>query len=195
MTHDVIVVGSGSAGGVTAARLAEREMRVLVLGRGVWRGSAGLEDDARQPRRAFARGLTGMLRDVRSVRIARRGAAREVMLNPRGLWEIHRLGGVNALTVSGVGGGSLVYLLLVAPEDVPTRASNGGQGHVPAEGHPARAGRDTDQPAHHRHMASEPVLYSVQPFSIDVQKAAANRSTSQGSALLPFQVVQVCRQA
>ena len=116
MSYDAIVVGSGFAGGVTAARLAERGMSVLVLERGVWRGPAGPKD-AGQPRRAFPRGPTGILRDVRSVRIARRRQAREVMLNPRGLFEIHRLGGMNALTVSGVGGGSLVYLLLVAPED------------------------------------------------------------------------------
>ncbi|MDQ3933677.1 MAG: GMC oxidoreductase [Actinomycetota bacterium] len=116
MTHDVIVVGSGFAGGVMAARLAERGMRVLILERGVWRGPAE-RDDAPSPRRDFPRGLVGVARDVRSVRVARARGSREVMLNPRGLFELHRLGGINALTVSGVGGGSLVYLLLVAPED------------------------------------------------------------------------------
>jgi cholesterol oxidase len=35
LTHDVIVVGSGFGGAVTAARLAEHGMRVLILERGV----------------------------------------------------------------------------------------------------------------------------------------------------------------
>ena len=116
MTHDVIVVGSGFAGGVIAARLAEQGMRVLILERGVWRGPGGSEDQA-QPRRNFPRGPARIARDVRSIRFATSGNSREITLNRRGLFEIHRLGGLNALTISGVGGGSLVYLLLVAPED------------------------------------------------------------------------------
>ena len=113
---DVIVVGSGFGGAITAARLAEHGMRVLILERGVWRGPGGPERP-RQPQRDFPRGLTGLLRDVRSVRVGTFGVGRELMLNPRGLFEMHRLRGVSALTVSGVGGGSLVHLLLVAPED------------------------------------------------------------------------------
>ena len=115
MKPDVIVVGSGFGGSIMAARLAEQGMRVLILERGLWRGQAA-SDDPPQPRREFPRGL-GLLRDVRSVRIARPGKTRELMLNPRGLFEMHRLGGVNALTVSGVGGGSLVHVVLVSPDD------------------------------------------------------------------------------
>jgi cholesterol oxidase len=118
MNHDVIVVGSGFAGAVMAARLAEQGARVLILERGVWRGPAGNEDPRPpHPRRDFPRGPIGLLRDVRSIRFARSGRSRELMLNAEGLFEIHRFGGLNTLTVSGVGGGSLVYVLLVRPED------------------------------------------------------------------------------
>lgn len=116
MRYDAIVVGSGFAGAVTAARLAERGLRVLILERGVWRGQRG-EDDPAQERRAFSRGPVGLLRDIRNVRFTSFGKSREALLNPRGLFEIHRFGELSALTVSGVGGGSLVYLLLVAPEE------------------------------------------------------------------------------
>ena len=113
--HDVIVIGSGFGGSITAARLADAGARVLILERGVWRGE-GREERPAQPQRDFPRGPAGLLRDVRNVRFTRFGKSRELLLNPRGLFEIHRLGGVNALTVSGVGGGSLVYLLLVEPD-------------------------------------------------------------------------------
>lgn len=115
MNHDVIVVGSGFAGAVTAARLAERGLRVLILERGVWRGDPG-QDDAHE-RRAFSREPIGLLRDVRNVRFTSFGKSRELLLNPRGLFELHSFGALSALTVSAVGGGSLVYLLLVPPED------------------------------------------------------------------------------
>src|SRR5215217_6427878 len=111
MKPDVIVVGSGFGGSIMAARLAEQGMRVLMLERGVWRGRAG-PDDPVQPRREFPRGLTGLARDIRSVRFAGSTRSRELMINPRGMFEIHRLGGLSALTVSGVGGGSLVHVVL-----------------------------------------------------------------------------------
>lgn len=116
MKPDVIVVGSGFAGAISAARLAEQGAQVLILERGIWRGPPG-EEAPDQPRRAFPRGPIGLGRDIRSVRVTRGGRSRELMLNREGLFEIHRLGGLSALTVSGVGGGSLVYLLLVTPDD------------------------------------------------------------------------------
>jgi cholesterol oxidase len=116
-SHDVIVIGSGFAGSIAAARLAERGARVLVLERGVWRGEGGEERPQGDAARDFPRGLPALLRDVRNVRFTRFGRSRELLLNPSGLFELHRLGGVNTITVSGVGGGSLVYLLLVEPDE------------------------------------------------------------------------------
>jgi len=58
MNHDVIVIGSGFAGAVIAARLAERGARVLIVERGVWRGQAGSKAPP-QPRRNFPRGPIG----------------------------------------------------------------------------------------------------------------------------------------
>lgn len=110
---DAVVVGTGFGGAVTAARLAERGMRVLVLERGPWwgRGGRGRSEDER---RDFPRGARGM---VRSVRTARRGRARRTLVRADGLWELHRFDHLVALTASGVGGGSLVYTNMQVPAE------------------------------------------------------------------------------
>ncbi|MFW6050122.1 MAG: FAD-dependent oxidoreductase, partial [Myxococcota bacterium] len=41
MAYDAVIVGSGFGGAVSAARLAERGFRVLVLERGPWWGPGG----------------------------------------------------------------------------------------------------------------------------------------------------------
>ena len=116
MTHDAVVVGSGFGGAVTAARLAERGLRVLILERGPWWGAPGGGDPASADRRPFPRGA-GFARVLRNVRIARRGRRRETVLRRDGLLELHVFDRLTAITGSGVGGGSLVYTALqVAPE-------------------------------------------------------------------------------
>lgn len=114
MEHwDAIVVGTGFGGAVTAARLAERGARVLVLERGPFWGPGG-RDRCAEERREFPRGTRGMLRSVRS---ARRGRSRRLLVRADGLWELHRFDHLVALTASGVGGGSLVYTNMQVPAE------------------------------------------------------------------------------
>lgn len=103
--YDTIVVGSGFGGSVLAARLAQAGDAVLVLERGPWWGSG---DDGGSERQAFPRGVR-LGRFVRNVRLNRGRRSREIVLNRRGLFEIHGFDRLWALGASGVGGGSLVY--------------------------------------------------------------------------------------
>jgi cholesterol oxidase len=107
---DVMVVGTGFGGAVTAARLAEGGMRVVALERGPWWGPAG---DAlareREVRRPWPRGARGSRKFLRNVRVTRGRVARELELNVDGLFELHRFEQLLTVTGSGVGGGSLVY--------------------------------------------------------------------------------------
>ena len=105
---DVIIVGSGFGGAVTAARMAQRGLRVLVLERGPWWGPGGAGQPERD-RRDFPRGALGARKHARALRWTRGERSGELRANVDGLWEWHRFPNADVLTASGVGGGSLVY--------------------------------------------------------------------------------------
>jgi len=112
---DVIVIGSGFGGAVSAARLAEHGLRVLLLERGPWWGDTSAAPGGR--RRPFPRGLWGLRNAVRDVRSARGKRGRCVVFNRGGLLAIHRSQRLTAVTASGVGGGSLIYADVQAQPD------------------------------------------------------------------------------
>ena len=85
--YDVVVVGSGFGGGVTACRLAEQGMRVCVLERGRRFGPGDFPDRAEQAPMAFWHPI----------------------LNPGGMLDLRLMKDLSVLTAAGVGGGSLVY--------------------------------------------------------------------------------------
>lgn len=116
MSPDVIVIGSGFGGSITAARLAQRGSRVLILERGPWWGPAG-ESRPAADRREFPRGVRGLRKSVRSIRWARGKGAREVVVNRDGLYEMHAFEHLDVVTGSGVGGGSLIYTNVLEQPD------------------------------------------------------------------------------
>ncbi|MBZ0273734.1 GMC family oxidoreductase N-terminal domain-containing protein [bacterium] len=117
MKYDIIVIGSGFGGSVTAARCAEKGMRVLVLERGPWWGPAHAGRSSID-HRPFPRGAARSRKFLRNVRlqVGRRGG--EWLVNSDGLFEYHAFDTLDVITGSGVGGGSLIYTnMQVAPDD------------------------------------------------------------------------------
>jgi cholesterol oxidase len=101
-TYDVVVVGSGFGGGVTACRLAEQGVSVCVLERGRRFGAGDFPDRPEQAPLAFW----------------------HPTLNPGGMLDLRMMKDLSVITAAGVGGGSLVYanVQLRAPADVFAQA-------------------------------------------------------------------------
>ena len=85
--YDVVVVGSGFGGGVTACRMAEQGLRVCVLERGRRFGAGDYPDRPEQAPLAFW----------------------HPVLNPGGMLDLRMMKDLAVITAAGVGGGSLVY--------------------------------------------------------------------------------------
>ena len=108
MNADVIIIGSGFAGSVAAARLVDAGFKVALLERGPWRKTkpveaAGISGASPLPLEGSRPGIT-----IRSIRMAG-GGPRQLTLNKRGLLEIHMAKGLRTIASSNVGGGSHIW--------------------------------------------------------------------------------------
>jgi cholesterol oxidase len=96
--YDVVVIGSGFGGGITACRLAEAGHRVCVLERGRrFAGEDFIDDPDDAPKLLWHESV-----------------------NPGGMFDVRLLRDVSVICAAGVGGGSLVYanVQLRAPAEV-----------------------------------------------------------------------------
>lgn len=108
---DVIVIGSGFGGSVTAARLAEAGAKVTLLERGPWWDTVPTRSMDINDRTPFPRGKQLFTHSLRSIYHPWLPWGR-TLLNRKGLFEVYFSKGMEVVCASGVGGGSHVYSAL-----------------------------------------------------------------------------------
>ncbi len=107
-TTQVIVIGSGFGGSVSASRIAEAGFKVKLLERGPWRDSVPVRSMGVQERAPYPSGRHYFTSLVRTLRNGKLPSGR-LTLNKRGLFEILMGKGLNVVCSSSVGGGSQIY--------------------------------------------------------------------------------------
>ena len=107
-TIDVIIIGSGFGGSITAARLAEAGARVTLLERGPWWDTVPTRSMHIERRTTFPRGWHIYTRFLRTLNHPFVPGGR-VTTNRKGLFELFYSKGLEVVCSSGVGGGSHVY--------------------------------------------------------------------------------------
>jgi len=111
---DVVVIGSGFAGSISANRLALAGLNVLVLERGPWRDSLPVRSMGIADRAPFPYGMKFVTHLMRTIHFGRWG----LTLNKSGLLEMFFYPGLRVVVGSAVGGGSHIWFgLLVEPQD------------------------------------------------------------------------------
>lgn len=115
--YDVVVIGSGFGGSVSAATLVDEGHKVLMLERGPWRDTKPVRDAGIQNRSQFPRKLGFYTRSINRV-AAPFTKASGIKVNACGLFDIHINPDMTVISSNGVGGGSHVYSAMnVKPEN------------------------------------------------------------------------------
>ena len=108
---DVIIIGSGFAGSVAAARLTQAGQSVIVLERGPWRDTEPVRGAGIRERKPLP-STGGMLGLIRSLRLPK-GPKKGLRLNKYGYLELWVDKGIKVPCTSNVGGGSHIWAAVI----------------------------------------------------------------------------------